>query len=86
MLIRGVVLAHGGSPLESAVVSFVEAPTDVADVAAVTGDDGTFVMFAPAAGRYRLAVRADEHHLTRVDVEVGDGDVDVTVTLPSDSG
>ncbi len=60
--------------------SIVTAPVDVPDIAALTGDDGTFVVTAPAPGRYRLGVRADDHGEHELVVDVG-GDVDVEVVL-----
>ena len=70
----------GGAFLEGAVVVIVTAPVDVPDIAALTGDDGTFVVAAPAPGRYRLGVRADGHGEHELVVDVG-GDVDVEVVL-----
>lgn len=85
MLIRGVVAGQDGSVLEGAVVSITEAPTDVPDIAAVTGDDGTFVVHAPAAGRYRLSVRADGHEPAELTVDVGVDDVGLSCVLRGDS-
>lgn len=85
MLIRGVVTGHDGSALEGSVVSITGAPTDVPDIAAVTGDDGTFVIHAPATGRYRLSVRADGHEPAECAVDVGADDVDVSCALRGDS-
>jgi hypothetical protein len=84
VLIRGVARSHDGSLLEDAVVSITDAPTDVPDIAAVTGDDGTFVMAAPVAGRYRLGVRADGHVLGTFDVSVAVDDVNVSCNLVRD--
>ena len=80
MLIRGVVHSSGGAVLEGAVVAFVDAPVDMPDVAAVTGDDGTFVVAAPAPGRYRISLRADGHRRQELVVDVT-GDVEVQATL-----
>lgn len=76
MLIRGAVRTADGSPIEGAVVVIVEAPVDVPDIGAMTGDDGAFVVGAPAAGRYRLGVRADGHAAREFELDVVD---DVTL-------
>ncbi|MFW2332729.1 carboxypeptidase-like regulatory domain-containing protein [Ilumatobacter sp.] len=83
MLIRGVVQSAGGALLEGAVVSIVTAPVDVPDIAAVTGDDGTFAVAAPAPGRYRLGVRADGYAARELEFEIT-GDLDVQTTLIPD--
>ncbi len=80
VLIRGVVRGRDGRPVDSAVVWFLSAPVDVPDIAAVTGDDGNFVVSAPSPGHYRLGVRADGHSLREVPLEVDD-DVDLSVDL-----
>jgi hypothetical protein len=80
VLISGVVRGAGGVRLDGAVVAFLEAPVDVPDIAAMTGDDGSFVVAAPTAGRYRLAVRADGYRLRELDLDVT-GDVEVQTTL-----
>ena len=51
----------------------------------LTGDDGSFVLFAPAPGRYRLAVRSDGYAVSELDVVVGDG-ADVVVSAELDPG
>ncbi len=80
MLIRGVVRDAAGKVLEGAVVAFVAAPADVPDVAAVTGDDGSFTVVAPAPGRYRLGLRAPGHDYREVDLDIDD-DIEVETVL-----
>jgi phage baseplate assembly protein gpV len=86
VLIRGVARDSAGRVLEGAVVVVAAAPVDLPDIAALTGDDGTFVLSAPAAGRYRLEVRASGHAVHAVDVDVAAGrDVEVDATLEPDA-
>ena len=59
-LIRGVVLTAGGRPVAGARVSFRSGPGSLPDIAALTGDDGTFTLTAPAAGTYEVAAAADD--------------------------
>lgn len=85
MLVRGVVHSADGELVDGAVVVFLAAPVDVPDIAAVTGDDGSFVVAVPAPGRYRLGIRADGHGLYAVDVDVDPGtEVDIRATLERD--
>ena len=85
MLIRGAVHGADGVLVGGAVVTFTRAPVDVPDIAAVTGDDGSFVVAAPATGRYRLVVRADGYVPRELDVDVS-GDVEIQTTLLPDGG
>ncbi len=81
MLIRGTVRTADGSPLSGAVVSFADAPVPVADIGALTDDNGGFAMSAPAAGHYRLTVFADDHRRLDYEVEVEHTDVDLDLEL-----
>jgi hypothetical protein len=81
VLIRGLVRGPDGSVLEGAVITTQGAPTEMPDIAAVTGDDGRFVLAAPVAGRYRLGVRADGHTFEVIDIDVADADVSVECQL-----
>jgi len=85
VLIRGVVRGAGGVLLEGAVIVFVEAPVDVPDIAAMTGDDGTFVVAAPAPGRYLLGIRADGYGVRELDLDIT-GDIEVQTTLLPERG
>lgn len=59
-VIRGVVLTAGGRPVAGARVFFRSGPGSLPDVAALTGDDGTFALTAPVAGTYEVAAAADD--------------------------
>lgn len=85
MLIRGIVTSRGGGPIEGAAVVFVATPADVADVGALTGADGSFVLSAPARGRYRIAVRSEEHVVRELDVIVREA-ADVVVSVELERG
>lgn len=80
MLIQGIVRGPDGQRVDGAVVSFVAAPGDVPDIAAVTGGDGRFTVPAPVEGWYRLVVRADGYGVTEVEVDVV-GDLELRVEL-----
>ena len=57
--ISGVVRDSRGQPVAGARVSFAEGPVPLPDIAALTGDDGSFVLSAPAPGTYRIDCYAD---------------------------
>ena len=84
MRINGVVRGPGGDALSFAAVAFVQGPTDLPDVAALTGDDGTFVLTAPVVGHYRLGFRADDCAYREIGLDVDDVDVSVTITLEAE--
>jgi hypothetical protein len=58
-VITGTVLDQSGHPVAGARVSFVEGPVPLADIAALTAEDGTFSLTAPVAGIYRIACHGD---------------------------
>lgn len=81
MRINGVVADRSGAPIDSAAVWLSAAPQPTPDIAQLTDVDGTFVLAAPVPGHYRVGVRAADAEPVEVDVEVGDTDVDVRVTV-----
>ncbi len=66
--------------MPNARVYFVDAPAPVADVAALTAEDGSFSVGAPAAGTYTLECSAEDLAPAQVVVTVA-GDETVSVEL-----
>jgi len=54
-VLSGTVVDPAGRPVAGATVAVVDAPVAVPDIAAITGDDGSFSFGVPAAGSYRVA-------------------------------
>lgn len=79
VVIRGVVLS-GRRPVAGARVYFRSGPTDLPDIAAVSGSDGTFVLSAPVAGAYQIDAAADGYDLSTATVQVSGGQT-ASVTL-----
>jgi Carboxypeptidase regulatory-like domain len=70
--IAGQVLA-GGRPVPQAIVMIIEGEATYPDLAALTDDDGQFMLGAFTPGWYRLEARLGERvHRRRVDVQAGD--------------
>ncbi len=55
-LIFGLVKDSAGNPIRQARVSFVSGPVPLPDIAALTGDDGTFALSVPRAGEYVIEI------------------------------
>lgn len=72
MLIRGTVADAAGGPAAGAAIYVSAAPRPMPDIAQLTGDDGRFVVAAPAPGRYVIGARAGD--------AAGDAAVDVGTT------
>lgn len=79
--IRGVVLSEDGQPAMEVVVSLTSGPVPLPDIAAVTGEQGDFILTAPAAGQYVVTVSYPDgkresrtldvaEHATEVELEV----------------
>ena len=79
-VIRGTVLTGSGEPLVGARVYFVRGPVALPDIAALTGEDGSFVLSAPAAGEYEIGAAADGFAPSEVSVRVAEADT-ARVTL-----
>lgn len=58
-LLSGTVHDPEGRPVAGARVLFTSAPAPLPDIAALTGEDGSFTLSAPAPGSYALAVHAE---------------------------
>lgn len=58
-LIRGTVSSADGQAIAEARVFFAAAPVPMPDIAALTDDNGVFVVRAPRPGRYELTIVAD---------------------------
>lgn len=78
-VIRGVVLS-GRRPVAGARVFFRSGPTDLPDIAAMSGSDGTFVLSAPVAGAYQIGAAADGFDPSTATVHVSGGQT-ASVTL-----
>jgi Carboxypeptidase regulatory-like domain len=83
-VIRGTVLTGGGEPLRGARVYFVRGPVPLPDIAALTAQDGSFVLSAPAAGEYQIGAAADGFAPSAVSVRVTEAD-SANVTLRLDA-
>jgi len=64
-LITGVVLDSGGAPVTGATVHIADGPAAFPDVAALTGQDGSFSFSVPVEGDYTLACRAPDDTVSR---------------------
>jgi hypothetical protein len=83
-LIRGVVRTAAGRPVAGARVFFRSGPGSLPDIAALTGDDGTFALTAPAAGTYEVAAAADDAEPVSATVVLTTGETAaVTLRLPA---
>jgi Carboxypeptidase regulatory-like domain len=58
-VITGTVRDLKGHAVAGARISFVESPTPLPDIAALTAANGTYSLTAPVAGIYRIACHAD---------------------------
>jgi hypothetical protein len=72
-VITGTVRDLAGHPVAGARISFVEGPVPLADIAALTAEDGTFSLTAPVAGIYRIACHADGYPSQSSTIAVGNG-------------
>jgi hypothetical protein len=70
LLISGRVLDDRRRPLAGARVFVAAAPVAIQDIAALTGDDGTFSFGVPAPGSYRLQCIADGYRPRTLDIDM----------------
>ena len=79
--IRGVVLSEDGQPALDVVVGLTGGPLPLADIAAVTGEQGIFILTAPAAGRYVVTVSYPNGQQETRTLEVAEDDTEVTLEV-----
>ena len=82
-VISGVVTGPEG-PVALARVMIESAPASTPDIAALTGEDGGFVVGTVGPGQYSLLVHADGYQPARREVVVSQRDVSVDVRLRRD--
>jgi len=81
LVLSGIVTDPSGRPVANARVAVAAAPVEVADIAALTGEDGRFSFGVPVVGAYRVEAFADEGYgAETVDLEP-DRSVTVRVVL-----
>lgn len=80
MIINGAVTDPSGRPVVGAIVLIASSPVPVPDIAALTGQDGTFSIAVPAEGEYRLVVRS-QIDLVEVTVDIAAAEAQVAVGL-----
>jgi hypothetical protein len=73
-VISGVVRGPSGEPVKDARVSFTSGPVALPDTAALTGDDGSFSLSAPAPGEYSISFNADGFAPKVITVTAGEGE------------
>lgn len=83
-VISGIVSDPEG-PVALARVMIQSAPASTPDIAALTGEDGGFVVGTVGPGRYVLVVHADGYPPARREVVVSQRDVSVDVRLRPDA-
>lgn len=69
-VISGVVKDNNGNAIPGARVSFISGPVPLPDIAAVTDNNGSFVISAPVTGDYVIEVVSDQFIPKRSEVAV----------------
>lgn len=80
-VIRGTVVDSAGRPVAGARILVVQSPGPMPDIAMLSGEDGSFAIGAPAAGRYLLEAATDSSS-ARADVDPGPQETALTIRLP----
>jgi hypothetical protein len=70
-LVSGVVKSQDGRPVANAMVSFVQAPVAVPEIALLTGEDGSFQLNAPSPGTYVMGANHPEEGAGQQQTVVG---------------
>jgi hypothetical protein len=82
-IISGTVSDAAGNPIAGARVLLVGGPVALPDIAALTNEEGEFMISVPVAGAYRIQCVADEYRPAEVDAVVEAGTnpkLDIRVT------
>jgi hypothetical protein len=68
--ISGVVKDNNGNAISGAQVSFVSGPVPLPDIAALTHNNGSFVISAPVPGEYIIEVVSEQLIAKKVKVAI----------------
>ena len=79
-VISGIATGPDG-PVAFARVMIAEAPAPMPDLAALTGEDGSFTFGTVGPGRYVIAVHAEGFSPARAEVTVRPGDISVDLRV-----
>jgi hypothetical protein len=71
LTISGVVRDPQGRAIANASVYFTRGPAPMPDIAALTGDDGSFVLSVPAPGDYQIGSSAEGFDSAETGVSIG---------------
>jgi len=81
-VVRGIVRTDQGDPVAEARVHFSRGPVPLPDIAALTDDQGSFAVTAPAPGRYELTVSAGERTVRQpLEIAPEQQSVDVAIVI-----
>lgn len=79
--IRGVVLSENGQPAADVVVGLASGPVPLPDIAAVTGEQGDFILAAPAVGQYVVTVSYPDGRQESRTLDVAAEDTEVALEV-----
>jgi hypothetical protein len=68
--ISGVVKDNNGNAISGARVSFVSGPVPLPDIAALTDNNGTFVISAPVQGEYIIEIVSEQLIVKKVKIAI----------------
>lgn len=83
LVLQGVITDAADHPVAGARVALAAGPVALPDIAALTGDDGSFSFGLPQPGRYEVVAHGEAGRVVRtVDVPAGQP-ISVRIALPS---
>ncbi len=79
-LIAGKVVDENGKPVAWARVMFTKSPVTLPDIAAMTGEDGSFTLSVPQNGAYEISTFTDDQQ-GKAEVDVSGDRHEIEVRL-----
>ena len=67
-----IVETRAGTPLSDARVYYIETPTPMPEICALTNDQGHVIIDAPVPGDYRIGISADGFMQRVLEIKVGE--------------
>lgn len=81
VIIQGVVQTGDGEAVAGARIYFISGPGPLPDIAALTGNDGTFILSVPTTGEYVIGASAGETLTGKIRVRAAETPVEATITM-----